>query len=79
MPGPGGGCLVPGMPGPGGGCLVQEGAWSWGVCSGGAWWRPPGWLLLWAVRILLECILVKLYQMSDPSGKFDILFIFEGG
>ena len=55
------------MPGSGG-----RGAWSWG----GAWSRrvpgpggsalgvpggdPPGWLLLWAVRILLECIVVKI-------------------
>ena len=32
-----------------------------GVCLvlGGAWWRPPGRLLLRAVRILLECILVS--------------------
>ena len=31
-----------------------------GSCSreAGAWWRPPGRLLLRAVRILLECILV---------------------
>ena len=29
------------------------------ACSqGGAWWRPPGRLLLLAVHILLECILV---------------------
>ena len=28
--------------------------------GGDAWWRhPPGQLLLWAVRILLECILVS--------------------
>ena len=33
-----------------GGCLVQG--------LGGARWRPPGRLLLRAVRILLECILV---------------------
>ena len=38
---------------------------SGGVCSqggllrGDAWWRPPGRLLLRAVRILLECILVR--------------------
>ena len=56
-----GGCLVQwgvpglgGVPGPGG-CLVQEGVWSRGVPGG----DPPGRLLLRAVRILLECILVK--------------------
>ena len=37
----------PGGPAPGGACS-----------RGGAWWRPPGWLLLLAVHILLECILV---------------------
>ena len=45
-----GGCLggtcSRGMPSPEGGCLLP----------GGAWWRPPGKLLLQAVRILLECI-----------------------
>ena len=53
--GPGGGCLVPG-----GGCLVPGGAWSGGSGPGGYLVEtpPPGWLLLWAVRILLECILV---------------------
>ena len=58
----GGGCLLPGEEGllpwgtaPGGVC-------SWRVCSReGAWWRPPGRLLLRAVRILLECIPVLLY------------------
>ena len=39
------------------GCLVLGGGWSRGVC---AWWKPPGRLLLRAVRILLECILVAL-------------------
>ena len=29
-----------------------------GLLLGGVWWRPPGRLLLQAVRILLECILV---------------------
>ena len=42
-----------------GGACSREDAYSKGVpASGGAWWRPPGQLLLWAVRILLECILV---------------------
>ena len=54
-----------GVSGPGG-CLVLGGVSAPGeVCSWGVWYRegvpggnPPGWLLLWAVRILLECILV---------------------
>ena len=66
MPGPGGawlgGAWSGGMPGLGGawsgGCLVQGG----GLVPGGARWRspPPATvrLLLWALRILLECILV---------------------
>ena len=43
----------------------SRGGWSWGCLvwgvpgPGGAWWRPPGRLLLRAVRILLECILVS--------------------
>ena len=53
-----------------GGGLLLGGACSRGVPAldggmpapgGGAWWRPPGQLLLRAVRILLECILVILY------------------
>ena len=43
-----------GMPGPGGVPGPRGGGWSWGVPDG----DPPGWLLLRAVRILLECILV---------------------
>ena len=61
---PPGGCFVPGgvlSPGgassrgvfPPGGASLGGGASSWG--AGG---DPPGWLLLRAVRILLECILV---------------------
>ena len=45
----GGGCLLQGVPGPGG-------AWSWGVPGGDPLGRP----LLWAVCILLECILVSV-------------------
>ena len=42
-------------------------AWSRGVCScGGTWWRPTRRLLLWAVRILLECILVHLNNNNEP-------------
>ena len=33
--------------------------------GGVAWWRPPGWLLLRAVLILLECILV-CYNFHFP-------------
>ena len=60
---PGRVCLVSVGSAPGG-CLVQEGVGGdllRGVCLvlGGAWWRPPGRLLLRAVRILLECILVS--------------------
>ena len=36
------------------GRLLPEGGLLWGVPGG----NPPGWLLLSAVRILLECILV---------------------
>ena len=44
-----------GVSGPAGACFRGwMGVWS----GGGAWWRPPGRLLLRAVRILLECILV---------------------
>ena len=52
VPGPGV-CLLPGgvVPGLLGGCLVR------GRVLGG---DPPGWLLLRAVRILLECILVLI-------------------
>ena len=49
---------------PGG--LVGGGAWSGGSSPGCAWWRPPRWLLLQAVRILLECILV-LALFSVPG------------
>ena len=49
-----GGCLVLGeLPGPGG-----------SAPGGAACWRPPGWLLLRAVRILLECILVIIFMKS---------------
>ena len=43
-----------------------------GVWSGGAWWRPPGRLLLRAVRILLECILVTEFicYEDDVISKF---------
>ena len=66
MPGPGGVCSW-GVPGPGGGLLLG-GAWSWGGLLRGCVPGPGGWclvetppprLLLLAVRILLECILVK--------------------
>ena len=44
-----------------GGCMVMGGAWSQGVHGPGASGDPPGWLLLRAVRFLLECILVFSY------------------
>ena len=50
------GCLLQG------GCLVREGVWSGGASSRGVLGEdppPPGQLLLVAVRILLECILVR--------------------
>ena len=67
------GCAIQGVPGRGGllgrglvgGCLVMGGLLPGGCLVGGgsaprwgAWWRPPGRQLLWAVRIQLECILV---------------------
>ena len=66
----GGACFqrggVPGL----GGCLLPGGLLLGGACSrgggaaGGVWWRPPGRLLLRAVRILLECILVYLSEQN---------------
>ena len=64
-----GGCLVRGVPGPGG-VLGLGGAWSWGgllpggclvqggPVPGGVPGGDPPKAMLWAVRILLECILV---------------------
>ena len=52
----GGGCLL--LP-EGGGCLLP----------GGAGGDPPGWLLLHAVRILLECILVIDVNSHDNKDK----------
>ena len=54
----------------GGACL--GGACLGGSGPGGAWWRPPGRLQLWAVRILLECILVmavyeKIFTHHDSD------------
>ena len=61
------------MPGPGG-VSAPGGACSWGVPGG----DPPGRLLLWAVRILLECILVSiLFAVSNRYGSsFFRLYIF---
>ena len=51
-----GGCMVLGVNGPGG-------AWSGGQGPGGAGGDPlPRRLLLRAVRILLECILVSIFN-----------------
>ena len=54
------GVSAPGVSAPGGCLLLErvsgpEGVWSRGDVPGG---DPPGWPLLWAVCILLECILV---------------------
>ena len=57
-----------GVPGPEGGLVPR-----------GTWWRPPGRLLLRAVRILLECILVTIKNCTKMvilptlriSGKLD--------
>ena len=62
----GGGCLLPGggpglggVPAPGGGGVPAP-RWGWGVPTPGVpGGDPPGRLLLRAVRILLECILVR--------------------
>ena len=84
-----GGCLVPGGLLPGGGGTwsgvgvpgLGWGAWSRVVCSQGgvpglgvAWGDPPGWLLLRAVRILLECILIDTNAPAPPSRQMRSLF-----
>ena len=57
-------CIAGGIPAclaVGWSALRGRGVCSWGgggLLPEGAWWRPPGQLLLRAVRILLECILV---------------------
>ena len=70
--------VVPGSRGvPGRGVWSQEGAWSEGV------WRtfhphPPRWLLLRAVRILLECILVVSNETRDKlrfSWQLNVLSV----
>ena len=74
-----GGCLVQVrgcVPAPGGcliwGCLIPGGAWSGGVClvrgGGSAWSRGP---LGWAVRILLECILVFQKVQATSTQERD--------
>ena len=51
-------CLATGgVSGPGGVSGLGVSGPGRGRC---ARWRPPGWLLLRAVRILLECILVMM-------------------
>ena len=70
MPGPGG-MLGPGGPGPREGVPGPgEGVpGPGGSGTGGAWWRPLRRLLLWVVRILLECILVFFHIFT--SGTFN--------
>ena len=70
VPAPGGTCswgmgLIRGVPGPEG-VPGPGGAWSWGVPGGDP---PPGRLLLWAVRILLECILDYYLQLSNIIAR----------
>ena len=84
---PHGGTWSRGVPGPRGclvlgGCLVQGGVWSWGVpgprgvpAPGGTWWRPPWWLLLWVVHILLECIFVYMNVKTKTKAFFRLLFL----
>ena len=59
----------------GGGCLLWGEVWSGGgACSqggllrGGPWWGPPQRLLLWTVRILLECILLGYCDCDSYSS-----------
>ena len=57
------------MPGPGGGYLVLglvPGSWG-GPGPGGAGGDPPRRLLLWAVHILLECILVHIVTIAKKA------------
>ena len=74
MHGPGGECMVlggawsGGVHGPGGlhglgGLHGPGGAWFGGGGVPGG--DPPRWLLLWAVRILLECILFGIIFADD--------------
>ena len=73
-----GGCVRGGVPGPRGVPAPGGGSGPRGSGPGwGAWWRPPGRLLLRVVRILLECILVKcvlsivikIYQTAKITEK----------
>ena len=56
------------MPARGGGGVPAPGV----PAPGGTWWGPPRRLLLWVVRILLECILVllkvELYALPGSGG-----------
>ena len=56
------GCLLLGVPAPRGGSAPG------GVCPwGGLVETPRGWLLLRAVRTLLECILVLVYRLFNVT------------
>ena len=65
-----------GVPAPGGGaCSVGSGlggVWSWGGSGprGVPGGDPPGWPLLRAVRILLECILVRKINFQQNLIDF---------
>ena len=70
-----GGCLVLGV-------ALSQGVWSLGgsgpggcLVPGSTWWRPPGRLLLWAVCILLECILDFKLKLQNIFVKFPKLRI----
>ena len=49
------------------------GAWSWGGVPGGD--LPPGRILLWAIRILLECILVQIILEIKVWQNFELMLI----
>ena len=44
-------------------------AHTWGVRARGVWRTPPRWLLMQAVRILLECILVNMVGLHRISER----------
>ena len=67
-----GGAWSPGgVPGPGGWGVPGPGGWGVPGPGGGVCADPPRWLLLRAVRILLECILVeKKFHVTRNSAFF---------
>ena len=75
VPGSGGRVSALGVPGLGG-CLLPGGAWSGGVSAprGVPGREPPGQPLLQVVRILLECILVKVCMFVFEILLFAVAF-----